>query len=301
MPNHFAYLSEKQASVSPDQLLIFAKTASRRFIDEQVPLNTTIKKLASDNDLNPHQVERVCEMANLATHQALWPAAKEKEKVAFEVADPKAIIEKGKERPSSKMTRADEDYKSPPRKEHGGGSLSGLLGVDPSACHHGLAEGNDKQKVIIIIEKKAAERERVRAQLLVAGMEYETVEKLAYHQVKQAVLGGYSFRQVFDAASAAGLGKIAKHLLPEFEQRLIKETYGDTKARLEKNAISKAPEDLISDNLDGMTIVNGAHPVLISLDTVKRQDGKVQALLSNVLHIDDELKIHRQKLSELNR
>jgi hypothetical protein len=101
------------------------------------------------------------------------------------------------------------------------------------------------------------------------------------------------------AAAAAGFGKVAAEVLPKFEAQLVAECCGGVRARLEKTAISRAPEELISDSLGATTIVNGAHPVLISLDTVQKQNGVVQNLLYGLVRIEDELKVFNQKLQEL--
>ena len=80
MFNKFAQAIINGAASSPslERLETWAKTASKRFIDEGTPLNKTITKLAQENDLNPHFVERVCEMSNLYTHNALIPSEPEK-------------------------------------------------------------------------------------------------------------------------------------------------------------------------------------------------------------------------------
>ena len=69
--------------------------------------------------------------------------------------------------------------------------------------------------------------------------------------------------------------------------------------RLEKLAISKAPPDLISEEMGNVTVINGAHPVLVSLDTVQRKTGEIKNGLHNLLRIDDEVKVLHQRLREL--
>ena len=294
----FAYLLEKQGAHSHEELEALAKLAAKRYVEERAPLNDTIRKLAEERDLNAHQVERVCEMANLATHQALWPAAREKVKIAFALADAKKVKLQSAGRQGGSAVEA--DYAGPPTGVPPcGPSLAALLGVDPAGGHAGLSGPSDKQRLVIVLQKKASEKRRLQDQLLVAGMEAETAEKLAYAAVKQEVLGGTPMRQVVRAAAAAGLGKIAGQVLPGFEERLIAECTGSVRAKMEKTAIARAPEELISENLGSTTIVNGAHPVMISLDTVQKKNGVVQNLLNNLLRIDDEVRLYQQKLREI--
>jgi hypothetical protein len=294
----FQYLTEKHAAVGPGELETLAKIATKRFVESETPLNETIQKLADERDLNGHQVERVCEMANLFTHQALWPRATEKEKVAFELADAKKLKSK-KSNPTPHRSK-DVDYLGPPRGlPMEGPPLAALLGVDPSCAHEGLAGPSERQRIVIVLQKKAAEKSRLQNELLYSGMEAETAEKRAYQAVKQEVLGGTPMTALLRAARAAGLGKLACEVLPQFERQLISETHGRVRAGLEKNAISRAPEDLVSGDLGSVTVVNGAHPVMVSLDVLEKKNGIVQNLLHNLLRIDDELTVYGQKLREL--
>src|SRR5579859_1060083 len=291
----FDYLLEKTAAISAEELETMAKIAAKRYLEEHAALNETIRKFASERDLNAHQIERVCEMANLATHRALWPSARQKEKIAFELADAKRV--KAQSEPAS-GAKAD-DYAAPPsRIPASGPSLARLLGVSSERGHEGLAGSSKKQALQRTIEKKAAERQRMQDQLLCAGMEAETAEKQAFEAIKQERIGGVSLHRIFRAAAAVGLDKVARDLLPGFERRLSSDV-GSGRGALEKTAIARAPEDLISADLGATTIVNGAHPVLVSLDTVDKKNGVVKNLLHNLLRIDDELRVYRQELKEL--
>jgi hypothetical protein len=181
-----------------------------------------------------------------------------------------------------------------------GPSVATVIGVEPAAAHESLAGPSERQRIVIVLTKKAAERRRLRDRLLVAAMEAETAEKRAYAAVKQEVIGaGTPMRGVLGAAAAARLGKVACELLPRFEEQLIAEATGAQRSGLQKHAISRAPEDLISDDLGATTVVNGAHPVIVSLDTVSKKKGIVQTLLYNLVRIDDELNLLRQQLREI--
>ena len=123
--------------------------------------------------------------------------------------------------------------------------------------------------------------------------------KKAFEAIKQAVLGGATFGQIYEATLGCGLGKIAEKYIPQFEERLIADTHGAARARLMKLAIGKAPENLVSDDMGNTTVINGAHPVLVSLDTVNRKTGEIRNGLHNLLRIDDEVKVYTQRLREL--
>lgn len=314
--NHFGYLlsgarAQSQARTGSDRLEMLAKTASRDLLQGGVSLNDSITKIAEENDLNQDQIERVCEMANMNTHQAMWPGAQEKEKVAFDLADAKKI---GKKKPmthtqpkksnpvgAGPVPRGIEsDYSGPPRPVVGGSSLFELMGADPSTSHNGLTEIPERKRLTIIMIKKAEERRDLRDESIVTQMRLETAEKLAFTAVKQAVLGGASFRDLYVMAAQSGFAKEASELFPAFQERLIADTHGSVRNRLTKTAIQKAPEELISGDLDGVTVTNGAHPVVVSLDTVNKLTGEMFHHLTGLVRIDDELKIHGQKLQDLS-
>lgn len=312
---HFSYLLSEQTThhtkVASDRLELLAKTAAKRYLEERVPLNSTIQKIAEENDLNSNQIERICEMANLATHRVLWSKTAQKESVAFPLADAKNVVSVMGKKPLdpsdpgspsvSCPAMSDSDYAGPPKGlPMRGPSTMSMLGGDPANVHNGLHEEPEKKRIIIILQKKANERKDLRDKVLLGGMELESLEKQAYHNVKQTVLGGATFRQVYTAAVGSGFGKIAEEFLPKWETDLIAETHGSVRLRLEKLAISKAPEDLISSDMGNVCVINGAHPVLISLDTIQRKTGEIKNGLNNLLRIDDEVKVFSQRLRELS-
>jgi hypothetical protein len=296
--------------VAADRLELLAKTAAKRYLEEGAVLNDTIKKIAEDNDLNRHQIERVCEMANIATHQGLWAKTAEKESVAFPLADSKAVVTVVKktpldsddpESPKVSPSSCDSDYMGPPKGiPTPGPSMVSMMGADPANVHNGLHEEPEKKRIIIILQKKAAERARLESEILYKGMQLESLEKKAFAAFKQSILGGDTLYDVSAAAAGAGLGKVAGEYFPKWHAELVSGTHGEMRNRLEKQAIARAPDDLISENLGNVAIINGAHPVLISLDTVQRKTGEIKQGLNNLLRIDDQVKVFHQKIRDLS-
>jgi len=316
--SHFQYLlgGSQQTKVASEQLELLGRTAARRYLHESAPLNDSIRKLAEENDLNPNQIERVCEIANIATHQGLWAKTAQKESIAFDLANAKTIVsvagngtngaapctgDCSPNVPPMAACGGDSDYLGPPRGIPSmGPSLMSMLGSDPSQVHNGIGMEPDRKRIIIVIQKHAEARKALAGQLIYKGMELESLEKKAFETVKQCVLGGATIGQIYQAAAGAGFGKVAEEYLPKFEDRLIEEVHGDIHRRLVKEAIGRAPEDLISDDLGNMTIINGAHPVMISLDTIQRKTGEIKNGIHNLLRIDDEIKVYTQRMRELS-
>jgi len=307
---HFSYLLEGRkpqvSKVASDRLEAFAKIAAKRYLEEGAKLNDVITKLAKENELNANQISRVCEMANIATHQGLWSKTAQKEKIAFPLADSKVVLAScgcgpgdGSVDPET-LPVTTSDYAGPPRGiPQPGPSMASMMGVDPASVHNGLAGPSERQRVIVILQKQAAARQQLADQVMRLGMEVESLEKQAFEQVKQTVLGGATMRQVLVASVIAGHAKLAGELIPQFERRLIADTHGDVRARLVKLAIAPVAADLISENLGNTTIINGAHPVLVSLDTIQRKTDEIKNGLRDILRINDEITINQQKLRDL--
>ena len=309
--SHFQYLlgGTQQTKIASDRLDLLAKTAARRYLHEGIPLNDSIQKLATENDLNANQIERVCEIANISTHQGLWAKTAQKESIAFDLADAKTVIRVNGNGINSgegaaagaSPSSCDGDYMGPPTGIPAAGpSLSSLMGSDPAAVHNGMGSEPERKRIIIVIQKHAAAKKMLQSQLIYKGIELESIEKRAYGAVKQHILGGGSFGEIYQAAVGSGFGKVAEEYLPRFEDNLIEEVHGDIHRRLVKEAIGRVPEDLISDRLGNMTVINGAHPVLISLDTIQRKTGEIKNGLHNLLRIDDEIKVFTQRMRELS-
>ena len=51
--------------VNKANLEAWGREAAEQFLTHQVPLNESIEKIAQDNQLNPEQIKRVCEFANI--------------------------------------------------------------------------------------------------------------------------------------------------------------------------------------------------------------------------------------------
>jgi len=285
-------------STSTEVLHKLATSAANQYLEGKTPLNDSIKKLASQYSLNPHQVARVCEMANLETHRALWKTATEKEKVAFDVADPAKIvvIRIGSGGTPDAGGSPSGEFAGPPTSSPATGpSMAQLFGVDPANVHNGLTDVPEKSQLVVILQKTAAEKEEVSDDLIMLAARNESEEKRLYWLVKQAFLGeGLSLETMYAAAWQNGFGPIAKDLFPKFASDLHKET---ARASLVKIAW-KAPEELIDQNLPA-TIVNGRHPIMISLDTLLRYRDQEQRFNWHLSRINDRNTITNQRIREL--
>jgi hypothetical protein len=283
------FLGGGQSGVPAEKLRLLAKIASNRYLSDKVPLTGSLQKIADENGLNTHQVARVAEMANHETHAALWASEPDKTKVAFAVADPSKVSVKEAPRESRPSTE-----RSVPRRDRGP-STSEMFGVNPQNVHNGLTDVPEKKQIIVIIEKRAAAKRGIEDDLIKTTMLHEHEEKNLGRLVKQAYLGdGIKLDQLYAAACAEGLGDVAGEYFPKIAAQLQMEL---GRAELTKLAW-KAPEELIDYDVP-LTIVNGAHPVMISLDALLKYRDDVMTFNGRMSRINDEVTILGERLREL--
>lgn len=282
-------MATKVASVSQERLETFAKIASNRLISESVPLNDTIAKIAQDEDLSSHAVERVCEMANLQTHAALLPSEPEKRaSFAFPLADSKKVAGMICVKPSSGPTMSS-DFARPPcgPAASSGPSMAELFGAGGKA-HDGF-QVPEKKSIVIMIQKKAAEKNKMHDKLIKEAMLVETAEKDAHRHIKQAVLQGESLNDIHESACQAGLGGISGEVLEK--------TAGVLQGEFVKCAF-EAPEELIDRSVP-VRVINGRNPIIASLDVLKQYRDNVYSIREGLMGLEQDISVLKQRLKEL--
>ena len=98
--------------MTKETLEYFGKEAAKEYLQNSVPLNDTITKIAEENALTKEQINRVTEAANTTTYLALFKTAEDKY-IEFPVADSEKIAEYLK--PVSYIPNTLDDYGSPPK------------------------------------------------------------------------------------------------------------------------------------------------------------------------------------------
>lgn len=289
MHTKFAKAMFKSASVSEERLGTFAKIASNRFIGESIPMNDTIAKIAKDEDLSSHAVERVCEMANLQTHAALIPTEPEKRaSFAFPLADSKKIASMICIKPSSGPTMSPE-FAGPPvgPAASSGPSMAELFGT--SGCAHDGFQIPEKKRIIVMIQKKAAEKNRMHDRMIKEAMLAETAETWVHNKVKQAVMQGESLNDIHENACQAGLGGISGEMLEKSASILQGEFV---------KCAFEAPEELI-DRSVSVRVINGRNPIIASLDLLKQYRDNVYTIRDGLMGLEQDISVLKQRLKEL--
>ncbi len=278
---------------SQNRISDWAHLVSKRFIENGVPLNDSIVSIARENNLNKNFIERLCEAANLASHASLIPKTPEdRAAFSFPLADASEIVSSLKVKPETNKILS--DYTCPPQDLPGGGptmaEMFGVQDVEPPPCD------DEKHRIRVIIEKKAALRDRIKTAMIVEAMKSETVERKVHHLAKQAVLGGTSLLDVYVAAQKMGNGDVAKRVLMKTSELLKRQ--GASDMDLMKKASFEVDEELIDRSLP-VTVINGRSTLLSSIDTLKKHTENLRKLNNKLVGIEDEVGFLSQKIKEL--
>lgn len=265
--------------LSEIELKMMAKEASKQYLDNNVPLTDTVAKLASDRQLNPHQIARICEAANLDTYNAMWNKVGSGNFV-FEVADQDKVVEK----------LAAMDTSSPLLDEY----------ISPASIKDLLPDEKDTEriptdKLLSIPEKKAALEKTsfeidakpfLKAKAIklanqlkayiselnsaIAEVELQKKEaELKFHDMlKVAALRGENIVPVYVAARAVNPNSM-EPLKELFEDAFTKVSNFGVDFKKQAKQIS---EDAEGNRRTDYSAINKNHPILKTISTILEAD-----------------------------
>jgi len=94
-------LSKEDSSLSPDELKSMGRRAAAKYLEENIPLNDSIKGIAKEASLNYEQIKRVVEFANNDTFTTMFKSGFSKN-ITFPMADANAVVQNIEARPMCK-------------------------------------------------------------------------------------------------------------------------------------------------------------------------------------------------------
>jgi hypothetical protein len=217
----FLLSGHHSSSISPEMLEVMGKEASHLFLQDRVPLNDAVVKVASEHpDITAEQVKRVAEFANVATYIELHGKNKTSGAKAsypqFPLADPVDI--------SRRMT---EDAKATvvptvsPEFSAGPGREKTSAAEDPREEAFAAMFGVTKEKTAEVdYSRDTAVHEATSAKDMLVGLRdslagsrenmdlmKKEAEASFYEHAKRHVLGGGSVADVYKAAEATGFNQ----------------------------------------------------------------------------------------------
>jgi hypothetical protein len=271
----------------------WASEASDAFTQQKVPLNDTIRKIASRESLNLDKIARVVEEANKMTFLRMFPKVADK-RFTFPIAKIGEIVGEAKPDPAVvKVAEMGRIRRPAPSLEK-----TATQKVEKRAF-----EGSGPQRAWSFYEKSALAAEVLRENAIMRGESLKASQVEFCKSAQQMVLGeGYSFEEICDALTSyrpahwkkvAFLLKIAAaHIGRKF----------NLPADLEKRAgaaIDPGEHDIVTSiSVSGMPVevINGAHKIVVSLDTLIDQTTEAEKANKNLLSADDTVKFLRKEL-----
>jgi hypothetical protein len=299
----------RRTSASAEQYGLWGREAAKRHLEDGVPLETSVRKIASENNLNSEEVRRVSESANLDTYaDKLKTASGGNKSFEFELVDPRKITSPEPEKTAGLPVELASDYEY--RLDD---DLSKTAGVDLFELF-GVSEGIDKVAIPKLAFDLLERLECVGQQLrdkLAFNME-KSVENANdfYHEIKQEFLTNGDFDEVSKAVKAKAEGS-------KFQDRII-ELLGWAKRRLVDEGILQNPSrtgdsgsdatktaepveaHLITDAFESpgvpVAIINGRHPIFALIDTLVPQFEEADESRKGLLVIDDKIRYVKNRV-----
>lgn len=298
------------SGANAEQYGLWGKEAAKRYFEDKTPMTDTIQKIASANGLNPDEVSRVAEFANLEAYGHLLKNASDNKAFEFPLADVTKITRPAAEKRASLPSVFSTDYESPLDD-----SLSKVAGVD---IFEAMGVPREQEKVasptaaFALLERieHVAQAERDK---LSFNMEKSTEDaEEFYRQIKQEFLGGKAFPEIEKAVKekAADSEKYRGRLLDLLgwvKRRLYDEGVlldsgrtGDAPSSGEEKKAEPVERALITDMFESpgvpIQVVNGRHPLFATMDTLVRQFDEADKSRHNLIILEDKIRYVKNRV-----
>jgi len=298
--------SFSERNLSMDYFREWAGEIANSYLSGGVNPTQTLCKIASQEELTPHQIEVLAAETNKEIHRIKYASAKDKYFAAdFPLANAKEAISSlqadgGSVKVASAMPA--------PAVKDAGPTVFDMFKVKPEPIDK-TASVRHQLKVASIrgelLEQKASDK------LTLSKYASEAAENAFIKQARQVVLGGTNSSErlkllgaVSHFAKSAGLSRAGKKPLAKLayvlgREGLLEPLHAElATGHFLKAADLKAPEEMISPWLNSR-VVNGNHPLYITLKTLSDRQNEVEELSGQGKLIEDRLKIVRQKVRAL--
>lgn len=253
------------------ELKMMGKSASAKYLKDNVDMNSTIVTMAKEASLNPHQVARVCEAANVTTYDELW-AKHGSGEFTFNLADQEKIAEELNSSPSLVLQELDSPISSikellPPIPE-----VETITGEATKEAFNKLAgefvsltkvTATELRKTINKLShyKNMLDTAHQEAIATARGAEMELVSSMkTAHLLGDNIAGVYVAARVAFPDKADAVQTIFTKVATELSAKGISI----------KEAGKKYTEDALGNSSEA--VVNKKHPILKHLDTVIRHE-----------------------------
>lgn len=294
-----------------DGLIKLGQRVSFVYFTEDIPLETSVAKIASEESLNPEQIKRVCEVANKETMIQIYKSANDQTQ-EFDLADHKKVIDKvsAYEKPEEPVSM--DYYRNPPScitstVKIASDFFSGEKDYERTDRKNALI----KQASVLEIELKDVQGSQIMGTLKLANLKGKLADVM-----KAALQSGHSVQDLMAAAMKAlpGEGSAVKKLFSDVLEK-IKKSPGVSSGGFLSNVWSgikglfkgaeAVDEALISKALQAanglvpLKVINGDDQFFGALKMVYDQAKEVKLRKATSHNLRDKIKVVRTELSAL--
>jgi len=289
-----------ETTISPLSFIEFGHIASKSFLEDGVSMNSSILKIAEDNDLLPTQIQRVCEVANHNTYAMLFKTAQDKT-FTFEVADPNKIVSV-LDSPSREKVATDY-FSAPTKVAIDVNKIFGILGTS------NIPEVEEKIKVANqVIEKLQSAKDEINSRQVMLRHKIEAENENFYKLAKEMVLSGTPLEQLWTSTRKLGTNEdqIAQIYVKTAERMLEEGVLGAKLQYLLKKHGEAVDPALISSKLKdmsepiGVQVINGSHPIVVSLNTLANYQADYESNNRAGKTLDEKFVYVRNRIGDLN-
>ena len=288
-------------NVNPQLFGEWGKTASTSYLTSGSSLNSEIAKIAVENDLNPAQIKRVCENANLTTYKSLFFNSRDKA-LDFDIATPEKVAQ---EIGAVETEPTSMDYLTQPniKKEANLKKVEKIFGQIPE-------DADDTQEKVKVASKfnrqlSAAEKE-MNSRLYLATMKKEASEKRLYNIMKQMVMGGHDFKKL----AAVVVDQAPKVDLRDTMVRAYTKMRDEGVLGVREKVAVEMPNDIIQTAIEAdqakakkngaPETVNSNHPLVQEVNTLQESLISEDNTRKGVWLLKDTANVVKGKIENLN-
>lgn len=303
----FDFFNERvSAGVTMANMKEWAGEIANSFFNANALPTDTLTKIAKTEELTPHQVEVLAGEANKLIHTHKYASAEEKYHAAdFPLADPKVAVANLQLDGGAVKTAS--IHLPEPKFETPEMDMFKAFGVQPEEMDK---TASVKHHVKLAEEKLELMNQKIQDQAFLLKTAYTNAHNDFIKQARQCLIEESTssdrmkvLGQLDHFVKSAGL-KHGKKLLAKLAYVMMKEgklepsVANKAIAYLSKEADEKAPDEMISGRLP-VQVVNGDHPLYITLKTVGDREADLLRNEQEGLLVQDKLKLLKQRVRAL--
>jgi len=287
-------------AIQPSYFGEWGKQAATSYLTKGSGLNKEIAKVAVANDLNPAQIKRVCEVANLATYNSLFPSNRDKA-LDFDIATPEKVAS---ELENLSVERPHLDYKTTPqmKKKASDDQINAIFGV------RSISNEPDVHERVKVAERFGRQvndvKQELRYRMYENTVEKQAAERDIYYAVEQMVLSGEDFNKIASVVMNYSKHDI-KPLMIDTYRKLRDEGVFGVHEKLAQgdptNVIDQAMEsDKLSPVGKNTVVVNNRHPLMQAVDTLGDKLDSEDKLRRATWMMDNSANVIKGKIEDIS-